>query len=140
MTVTTKDQGLRVSGPAEVSLSESLRDVGNDLSRLVRQEVQLAKVELKQEVVQAAKGAALLSAAAYSGLMAVLLGSFAAAFALGSRWGLGWGALAVAGAWAVIGLVLLATGRSALGAVSPKPERTVASLKEDARWARHPTS
>jgi hypothetical protein len=125
---------------AEASLSEALRDVGTDLSLLVRQEIGLAKAELKQEAVQAAKGAGMLGGAAYAALMAALMGSFAAAFALGSRWGLGWGALAVTGVWALLAVVLLLTGRRSLSRVSPKPERTLESLKEDARWARHPTS
>jgi hypothetical protein len=134
VTTTTKDLA------TEPSLSEALRDVGTDLSLLVRQEIGLAKAELKQEAVQAAKGAGLLGVAGYAGLMALLMGSFAAAFALGTLWGLGWGALAVTGIWALVAVVLLVTGRSALRRVSPKPERTVESLKEDARWARHPIS
>ena len=134
MTVTVKDLA------SEPSLSEALHDVGADLSQLMRQELALAKAELKEEAVQAATSVGLLGAAGYAATLAVLLGSFAAAFALGSLWGLGWGALAVAGCWALVALVLLLTGRSLLRTVSPTPERTVESLKEDARWARHPIS
>lgn len=134
MTVTAKDPA------TEPSLSEALHDVGADVSLLVRQELALAKAELKEEAVQAATSVGLLGAAGYAAAMAVLLGSFAAAFALGTLWGLGWGALAMAGVWAVLALVLVVSGRSLLRSVSPKPERTVESLKEDARWARHPIS
>ncbi|MFD8555473.1 phage holin family protein [Streptomyces fradiae] len=35
--------------------------------------------------------------------------------------------------------VLFLLGRSRMREVSPKPERTIETLKEDAQWARHPT-
>jgi hypothetical protein len=31
------------------------------------------------------------------------------------------------------------TGRNRMRTVSPKPEQTIETLKEDAEWARHPT-
>ena len=139
MTVTTKGKGA-VSATADVSLSESLKEVGSDLSRLVRQEVQLAKAELKEEASTAAKSAVMLGGAGFAAFMVVVLGSFAAAFGLGSRIGLGWGTLVVAGVWALLAIGLLMGGRSRLRRLSPKPERTMESLKEDARWARHPIS
>lgn len=40
---------------------------------------------------------------------------------------------------AVITAVLFVMGRSRMREVSPKPEQTVETPKEDAQWARHPT-
>jgi high-affinity Fe2+/Pb2+ permease len=117
------------------SLSAALHDLSTDLSRLVRQEV-----ELKQEASTAAKGIGMLAGAGVAALLAVVLGSIAAAVAIGSQTGLGWGFLIVTAVWLVLALVLMSAGRSRMRSVSPAPTRTLESLKEDAQWARHPTS
>jgi hypothetical protein len=90
--VTTKEKA-RVS--AEPSLSTAMQEVGADLARLVRQEVQLAKAELAQEMRQAVRGAGLLAGAGFAAVMAVLLGPLASAYGVGSHLGLGWGTLVV---------------------------------------------
>ena len=45
-----------------------------------------------------------------------------------------WAALIVAVIWAVVAAVLATTGRKRLQEVNPKPDQTVDSLKEDAKW------
>jgi putative superfamily III holin-X len=130
----------RMSADGTQSLGTLMTEISRDLSTLLRQEVELAKVEVKEEVAKAGKGAGLLGAAGFAGYMLIVLLSFAAAFGIGSQLGLGWGTLIVAGVWAVIGAVLFLLGRARLRRVSPKPERTIQTLKEDAQWARHPTS
>jgi uncharacterized membrane protein YqjE len=122
------------------SLGALMSEISKDLSTLMRQEVELAKVELKEEAAKAGKSAGMLGAAGFAGYMFIVLLSFAAAYGLGSQLGYGWGTLIVAAIWAVIGAVLFVLGRSRLRRVSPKPERTIQTLKEDAQWARHPTS
>lgn len=122
------------------SLGTLMGEISRDLSTLMRQELDLAKVEIKEEVAKAGKGAGMLGGAGFAGYMVLILLSFAAAFGIGSQIGLGWGTLIVAAIWAVIGAVLYALGRARLRRVSPKPERTIETLKEDAQWARHPTS
>lgn len=42
--------------------------------------------------------------------------------------------------WAVVAAVLYTTGRKRLRTLNLKPEQTVQTLKEDARWARHLTN
>jgi hypothetical protein len=49
---------------------------------------------------------------------------------------LGWAALIVAGAWAAVGAVLALLGRGRMTRLSPKPERTIETVKEDLRWAK----
>ena len=122
------------------SLGSLMSEISKDLSTLMRQEVELAKVELKEEAAKAGKSAGMLGAAGFAGYMFLVLLSFAAGYGLGSQIGYGWGTLIVAAIWAVIGAVLFVLGRSRLKRVSPKPERTIQTLKEDAQWARHPTS
>jgi hypothetical protein len=122
------------------SLGVLMSEISQDRSTLMRPEVELAKVELKEEAAKAGKSAGMLGAAGFAGYMFIVLLSFAAAYGLGSQIGYGWGTLIVAGIWAVIGAVLFVLGRSRLKRVSPKPERTIQTLKEDAQWARHPTN
>lgn len=123
----------------EPSLGELVGELTEDLSRLMRQELELAKAEIRQEAGKAGKAAGMLSVAGFAGYMTVVLLSLALVFALASFMGLGWAALVVAALWAITGAILFSAGRARLRKVSPKPERTIETLKEDAEWVRHPT-
>jgi hypothetical protein len=116
-----------------------LAEITQDLQTLFRQEIELAKTEIREEATKATKAASLMGAAGFAGYMVVVLLSFAAVFGLANVLGLGWSALIVAGIWAVVGLILFAMGRGRLREVSITPERTTESLKEDAKWLRNPT-
>ncbi|MGC5015167.1 phage holin family protein [Streptosporangium sp. DT93] len=122
--------------PSEPSLGQLVGEIGEDLSRLVRQELQLAKAELREEAGKAGKAAGLLGGAGFAGYMVALLLTLAVMFGLGNVMDLGWAALIVAVLWGIAGAVLYTTGRARLREVQPKPERTVETLKEDAQWAR----
>lgn len=129
------------AGPADErrSVGELVTEVTSDLSRLMRQELELAKAELKQEAGKAGKAGALLSGAGVAGLLVCVLLSFALVYALAEVMPPGWAALIVAGLWAVAGAVLFLSGRRRMREVSPLPRQTVDTLKEDARWLRNPT-
>jgi len=124
----------------DTSIGALIGDITTDLSRLMRQEVELAKAEVKEEASKAGKGAAMYGAAGFAGYLAIVLLSFAAVFGIGRALGLDWAALIIAAVWAVIGAVLFARARKQMRQVDPKPRRTVETLKEDAQWAKHPTS
>jgi hypothetical protein len=113
---------------ATTSLGELLGEVTRDLSTLVRQEVELAKAELKQSATRAGKGAGLLGGAGYAALMAVFFLSVALWWALGLLVGLGWSAVIVAVIWGVIALVLFLTGRTQMKRVQGAPQ-TVDTVK-----------
>jgi len=124
----------------ETSVGEMIGNISNDLSQLFRQEVELAKVELKQEASKAGKAAGMLGAAGFAGYLAVVLLSFALVFALANVMDAGWAALIVAVLWGIVGAVLFVTGRNKLKTVDPVPHRTVDTIKEDAQWLKNPTS
>lgn len=126
-------------GTAGKSIGELIGEVSDDLSRLFRQEIELAKSEMKAEAGKAGKAAGMLGAAGVGGLMTLVLLSFALVFALGSAMPLGWAALIVAVIWAVVSAILYATGRQRMRQVDPMPRRTVETLKEDAQWLKNPT-
>lgn len=121
------------------SVGELVSAVTSDVQTLFRQEVELAKIEVQQEAKAAGKAAGMLGGAGFAGYMVAVFGSLAAVFGLANVMDAGWAALIVTGVWAVVGAVLYVMGRSRMRTVSPTPEQTVETLKEDAKWARHPT-
>jgi hypothetical protein len=106
------------------SVGQLLGEISGDLSTLMRQEVELAKTEVRQSVSKASKGTGLLGGAAVAAHMVLLFLSVALWWALGTRIGRGWSALVVALIWALIAAVLAAVGRSQLKAVTGLPKTT----------------
>ncbi|MER5311380.1 phage holin family protein [Streptomyces sp. NPDC002773] len=130
-----------VEGPEDDrSIGDLIGAIGSDLSQLVRDEIELAKAEIKQESTKAGKAVGMLGGAGYAGHLVLLLGSLTVVFALANVMDPAWAALIVTAVWAVVGAVLYVTGRKRLRTVHLKPEQTVETVKEDARWARHPMS
>jgi len=104
------------------SIGELLGDVTRDLSTLMRQEVELAKAELKQTTTRAGKGAGMLAGAGIGGHFVLLFLSLALMWALGAIMALGWAALIVAVIWAIIAAVLASTGRKELKQIKGLPQ------------------
>lgn len=127
------------SEPKETSIGQLISDISDDLSTLFRQEVELAKAELRQEAVKAGKAAGMLGGAGFAGYMVALLLTLAVMFGLGNVMDLGWAALIVAVVWAAVGAVLYAKGRHKMRTVSPMPRQTVETIREDAQWLKNPT-
>ncbi|GAA2847280.1 hypothetical protein Acy02nite_03450 [Actinoplanes cyaneus] len=123
----------------QTSIGELIGNISDDLSQLFRQEVELAKAEIKQEAAKAGKAAGMLGGAGFAGYLAVVLLSFAAVFGLDAVMPAGWAALIVAAIWGIIGAVLYANGKKRLKTVDPMPRRTVDTIKEDAQWLKNPT-
>ncbi|MDP9443501.1 MAG: phage holin family protein [Actinomycetota bacterium] len=107
-----------------------MSDISNDLSTLMRQEVELAKAEVRQEASKAGKAAGLLGGAGFAGYMFILFLSITAWQALANVIDGAWAAFIVAVVWAIIAAVLFAMGRKKMREVHPKPERTVQTVKE----------
>ena len=115
---------------SDASVGELIGEVTRDLSTLMRQELELAKAEVKQEATKAAKAGGMLGAAGFAGYMVVLFASLAAWQGLAEVMPSGWAALIVTAVWAVAGAVLFALGRQRMREVNPKPERTVETVSE----------
>jgi predicted phage tail protein len=120
----------------ELSLPELIGRMTTDVSTLLRKEIELAKVEMKTEAVRAGRGAGALGATAVTGLLALLLLSFAAAWGLAELIPTGFAFLVVGGAYLLIAGILFLIGRKQISAVDPVPQQTVETLKEDVAWAR----
>ena len=105
----------------ERSIGELMGDVTRDLTVLLRQEVDLAKAELRESASQAGKGAGMLAGAGVAGFLALMFISIAAWWALGTVIGNGWSGLVVAIVWAVVAAALAATGRTEMSRVRGLP-------------------
>jgi len=129
------DRGAHATGgqarsQTDRSIGDLVSEITSDLTSLMRQEVQLAKAEMKQEAKKTGKAAGLLGAAAFAGYMTLLFLSVALWWGLSNVMDQGWAALIVAVLWAVIGGVAYAVGRSRLRDLDPMPERTIETLRE----------
>lgn len=119
------------------SVSELVGQAGEQLSRLVRQEVALAKEELAEKGRRAGRGGGLLGAAgavAYAGLLALAGTGVAALSLVLPVWA---AALIVTGVLFVIAAVLGAAGRAQLRrATPPTPEEALGSVRADVEEIR----
>ena len=104
------------------SVGELFSDVSEDLSTLMRQEVELAKAELRQSATRAGKGAGLLAGAGLSGYTVLLFASVAAWWGIGDTTGHGWSALIVAAIWLIVAAVLGLMGRREISEVPGVPQ------------------
>lgn len=106
------------------SLGDLLGEVTRDLSTLMRQEVELAKAELKETASKAGKGGGMLAGAGVAGHFVLLFLSVALWYSLGELMGLGWSAVVVAVIWAIIAAVLASIGRKEIKQVKGMPQTT----------------
>jgi uncharacterized membrane protein YqjE len=125
----------------ERPVGELLKQLANETSTLMRQELELAKAEMREKAGKAGPGFGMWGAAGAMALLA--LGSLTAFLILALDGAMpNWlAALIVALVYAAIaGLLYLRGKRKVDEAGSPVPEQTVETLKEDVQWAKHPTT
>ncbi len=112
-------------------LLDLTRTAIEDLVRLIQQEIQLAKVEVREMLTSSVKGGAMLAAAGVCGLIFLLLALVTIALVFPPH-------ALIAGIetalFLVAAIVLGLVGKSRLK-IGP-PKETLTSLKEDAEWAR----
>ena len=120
----------------ERSLGQVVSDLSTDLSTLMKQEVQLAKAELKDEVNKVGKGAGMLGGAGFAGWFVLLFLSLALTFLLDNWLPIEVAALITAGGWALAAAALALAGRKELQAANPQLPKTQETLKEDVQWAK----
>ncbi|MEA2689527.1 MAG: hypothetical protein QOJ39_127 [Candidatus Eremiobacteraeota bacterium] len=131
---------MRPDAPREADrpIGELLRELGDEISTLVRQEIALAKVEIAEKSKPAIASAGMFGATALLGL-----GAFGAltAFLIAGIAALGlpvWAsALIVTVVYGAVAGVLALTGKKKLQEAAPLvPEQTAQTVKEDIEWAK----
>jgi hypothetical protein len=119
------------------SLGELLKQLSEQTTRLVHQELELARAELQQKGRQAGQGAGMFGGAGALGLAA--LGALTACFilALSELMPAALAALLVAVVYGIVAFVLVRQGQARIKrATPPVPTQTIETVKEDVEWAR----
>jgi hypothetical protein len=115
---------------SEPTVGQLVANASRDLSALIRSEIQLAQAEIKSSAQAAGVGAGMFGAAAFLGLLAIILLSISAAYgvsALGLHPALAF--LIVAGAFLLIAGVLVFLGMRSLKKAKG-PQRAIETSKE----------
>ena len=121
----------------ERPLPELLKQLSEETTRLVRQELELAKAELTQKGKQAGAGAGLFGAAGAIGFLALAALTTCFILALNAVMPAWLAALLVAVVYGVVAAVLALRGRAKVKqATPPVPEQTIETVKEDVEWAK----
>jgi hypothetical protein len=122
--------------PREQSIGTLLKQLSEETSTLVRQELALARAELEQTGKRAGLGAGMLGGAGIAGLLT--LGALTATLiaVLDTGMVLWLAALIVTVVWAAIAGVLALQGKNKIKQATPAAPQTVETVKEDVRWAK----
>ena len=118
------------------SVGQLLGDATKDLQALARTEFALAKAETKEELQNAVAAGKSFGVAGLMGYLALVMLSFAAAWALAAIIPTGWAFFAVGVVFALVAAVMALRGRRALRKFDAVPEETVETLKEDVEWLK----
>lgn len=118
-------------------VSELMKDLSDQTTRLMRQEIELAKAEMSAKGKQVGIGAGAFGGAALVGLYAVGALTAALVLALSTALDAWLAALIVGLVYAAVAGVLALVGRNKTQAGAPPvPERAIESTKEDLEWAK----
>lgn len=121
------------------SATDVLKDIVGNLQEIVRSEVRLARAEVREETGKFLSASQML-------VIGAVLGIYGLGFLL---WSLTYGLTSVMPSWAaalVVGLalaiiagVMMMSGRGRLKDATPKPEKTIDTMKENIEWMKGQT-
>ncbi len=143
------DPGMRATGqlgeygtmqrPGERPFSEIVSDIVGHAQEIVRSEVRLARVEIKQEVTKALRASTMLAVGSVLGILALGFFLWTATYAISLALPM-WAATLIVGfVVAVVASALAGAGLQRIRDVSPEPEKTVREVKEDVQWLKQQT-
>jgi uncharacterized membrane protein YqjE len=124
-------------GGRERPMTEVLKDIITNVQEMVRSEVRLARVEIREETSKTARAGAMLAAGGVLGIIAGVFGLVFIAQLLDMVMP-DWAAtLIIALALGIAAAVLISKGRSRLHV--PTPEKTIENVKENVEWMKNQT-
>lgn len=126
-------------GRDERSLGELFGELTSELGLLLRQELDLAKTEAREEARRAGMAAAWFAGTAIAGLLALGMLSLAIAWLLDDAMPRPLAFVIVGVLWLADAALMLAAARKRAKDIAPLPT-TAQTLKEDAQWLKTPTS
>jgi uncharacterized membrane protein YqjE len=119
----------------DATLGELFGEMTRDVTTLFRKEIELAKLEARDEVSRLGRGAGMFAGAGLAAWMTLLFLSLGLAWLLDQAMNTALAFAIVGVLWGVIGAVLALRGKKEMKNVKPLPE-TVETLKEDVQWAK----
>ena len=121
----------------ERPIGELLKQLSQETTTLVRQELDLAKAEMTEKAKEGGKGAGFLGGAGVAGLMLLIALTLTLIGLLDTFMKYWIAALIVTVLWGAVAAVLALTGKNKLQEAGPPvPEQTKETLKEDVEWAK----
>lgn len=121
------------------SLPDLLGDLASETQELVREEIRLATVEMRQKAVATGKAAALLAGAGIAAFLGLAALTALAIIAINYGLPLWASALIVTVVWFTVAGIMAMVGRDRLKKASPPtPVQTIQTVKEDIQWAKNP--
>lgn len=118
----------------EPTIGELISDLSSNASLLVRQEMQLGKVELSHKASQAGRELTLIGIGgllANAALLALTAALIVGLTALMPLWA---AALGVGASLAIVAGLLISSGVQSLKNIDPMPTQTIDSLEESKEW------
>jgi uncharacterized membrane protein YqjE len=132
------EQRSTVNDAREMSTGELVKQLTQQTSDLVRQEIDLAKAEMTEKGKKTGVGAGILGGSGLMALFGLAALTTAAIAALSEAMDIWAAALIVAAVYMAVAGVLALTGRNRLQEAAPMaPEQTIETMKEDVEWARN---
>ena len=124
----------------ERPIGELLKQLSQETATLVRQEMDLAKAELKESGKKAGVGVGLFGAAGIVGFLTLATLTTTVILVL-NIWIPAWAAAGIVTIlYAIAAGVLALQGKERVKEAAPPAEQTVETVKEDIEWAKHPTT
>lgn len=127
--------------PEARSVGELLRDLANDVTTLIRQEMTLARTEAQDKLQQTIVAVMAIVAGALIAFAALIILLDALVYGLTEagleRW---LAALIVGGVVAIIGFILVRKGQNDLSAARLAPERTAENVRKDINLVKEQVS
>ncbi|RPJ50264.1 MAG: phage holin family protein [Acidobacteria bacterium] len=139
------DRGITPTGRQVVLETEDrpvtqiLQDIFNNVQEIIRSEMRLARTEIGEETNKAVRAFAILGSGLILAMYAVGFLLLSAVYALAAVLPDWLGPLLVGLVVAVIATALIVIGRNRVKTISPVPQKTIASVKEDAQWVKDQT-
>jgi uncharacterized membrane protein YqjE len=120
----------------ERSFAAVLQDIMRNVQEIIRAEVRLAKAEIREEASKAFSSMVWVIVGAVCAAFAVTFLLWTIVYAVGLVWPMWAATLAVGAVLAIAGAVMLSSGIHRMKQVSPTPERTVETIKENVAWVK----
>jgi hypothetical protein len=126
-----RDTRVRLESGDERSLGELLRELNDHSRRMIHQEVDLAKSELRENLERSKRGGIWLGAATVPGLVGIVCLALALTYALGGPWPPWGAALFWAGVMLLLAAGMVYVGKRHIDRVdAPPTPKTAETLRE----------